>query len=292
MYTFIVNPVAGRGKPIKCMEKASEYLNHQQIPFKVLYTEFPGHATDLVKGLYLDEMIAVVAVGGDGTVAEVAEGLMGTNTPIGIVPSGTGNDYRRSLDITDDTMSAIDIILQNNIRKADTVKINGRNFLNITTVGLDVEVVRRAAHYKIFGAASYTLAAIEAAFFAKPNRATFVIDGKTEDKEFLLFAAGCGAYYGGGMNPLPGATPFDGMLSICMIDVISSLKILSLLPKYKVGAHANLKVAHFSKAKNIKIVSEVPMFVNADGEILPEITELEYQIVPQNLNVLVSYTGE
>ncbi len=292
MHTFIVNPVAGRGKPIKCMDKISDYLNHKKIPFEVVYTTAPGHATDLAYELSRQQHVkAVIAVGGDGTVAEVATGIMETQCPMGIIPGGTGNDYRRSFDIAYDTLSAVDIILQNNVRKADTVKINGRDFLNITTIGLDVEVVRRARHYSLFGSASYTLAAIESAFLAKPNYATFTIDGKTEEREFLLFAAGCGAYYGGGMNPLPGADPFDGLLDVCTIDVVSSLKILSLLPKYKVGGHADLDITHFETAKNIKICSEVPMEVNADGEILPHITELEYQIVPGNLNILVSHKG-
>ena len=273
MYTFIVNPVAGNGKPIKCMDKVDEYLNHKKIPFEVVYTKAPGHATDLAAKLAeADDAKAVIAVGGDGTVAEVAAGLLGTECPLGIIPAGTGNDYRRSLDITDDTIGAVDIILANKQKKADTVKINGRTFLNIITVGLDVEVVKRAPKYKFFGEASYTLAAIDRAFFAKSNYAKIIIDGQTEDKEFLLFAAGCGAYYGGGMNPLPGANPYDGLLDLCLIDNVSTFKILSLLPKYKIGAHVGLDIAHFSKAKNIKIISKNPLAVNADGEVLPPIT--------------------
>ncbi len=287
MYTFIVNPVAGNGKTIKIMDKVDEYLNHKQIPFEVVYTTQPGHATELATHLASGEdSCAVVAVGGDGTVAEVAAGLLGTNCPLGIVPAGTGNDYRRSLGIPDDIIESLDIIFANKTRSADTVKINGRTFLNIITVGLDVEVVKRAPKYKLFGEASYTLAAIDRAFFAKPNRARVIIDGKDEEREFLLFAAGCGAYYGGGMNPLPEADPYDGLLDLCLIDSVSTLKILSLLPKYKAGQHKDLEIAHFDRAKNIKIISEKPLLVNADGEILPPITELEYQIEPGNLTVL------
>ena len=287
MYTFIVNPVAGNGKTIKCMDKVDEYLNHRQIPFEVVYTKEPGHATELAKKLgATGEVKAVVAVGGDGTVAEVAAGLLGTGCPLGIVPAGTGNDYRRSLDIPDDTVNALDTILSDKIKHADTVKINGRTFLNIVTVGFDVEVVRRATKYKLFGEASYTFAAIDRAFFAKQSRAKIIIDGKEEEKDFLLFAAGCGAYYGGGMNPLPGADPYDGLLDLCLIDKVSTLKILSLMPKYKIGAHSDLPMAHFSRAKNIKIISEMPLSVNADGDVLPPIHELEYQIEPGNLAVL------
>lgn len=288
MYSFIVNPIAGRGKPIKCMDTVSEYLNHLQIPFEMLYTKAPGHATDIAHALVAKQNIkAIIAVGGDGTVAEVAAGTMDTNCPIGIIPAGTGNDYRRTLDIPIDTLSALETILQDNIKKTDTVKINGRTFLNIVTVGFDVEVLKRAKFYSILGSASYYLAAIERAFWAKPNKTTFIIDGVKSEEEFLLFAAGCGAYYGGGMNPLPGADPFDGMLDLCIIDMISPLKILSLLPKYKIGAHKDMKIAHFSKAENIKITSEIPLAINADGEVLEPVNEVEYQIVPQNLKILV-----
>lgn len=287
MYIFIVNPVAGNGKTIKSMDKVDEYLNHKQIPFEVMYTKAPGEATDMASELKNSgDVTAVIAVGGDGTVAEVAAGLLNADCPMGIIPSGTGNDYRRSLQIPDDTVKAVDTILNNQPKKVDTVKINGKTFLNITTVGFDVEVLKRAPKYKLFGEASYTLAAIDRAFFAKPNRARIIIDGEEKEKEFLLFAAGCGAYYGGGMNPLPGANPFDGMLDVCLIDNVPTFKILSLLPKYKTGEHYGLGIAHFSKAKNIKIISENKLSVNADGDVLPPVNELEYQIVPGNLNIL------
>jgi YegS/Rv2252/BmrU family lipid kinase len=287
MYTFIVNPIAGGGKTIKCMDKVDEYLNHKHIPFEVIYTKEPGHATELASKLAKDnDTEAVIAVGGDGTVAEVAAGLLDTKCPMGILPGGTGNDYRRSFGIPNDIKDAVDIVLSGSQRLADTVKINGRTFLNIITVGFDVEVVRRAPFYGIFGAASYTFAAIDRAFFARPNRAEFTIDGKSEEKEFLLFAAGCGAYYGGGMNPLPGANPYDGLLDLCLIDKASTFKILSLLPKYKVGEHEELDIAHFSKAKHIKIVLDKPLAINADGDILEPTSELEYQVVPSNLIII------
>ncbi len=140
MYTFIVNPIAGRGKPIKCMDKIVEYLNHLQIPFEVLYTKAPGHAADIAfKLTKQNDIKAIVAVGGDGTVAEVASGIVNTDCMMGIIPAGTGNDYRRSLDIPYETLSAMDIILKNNIRKVDIVKINDKPFLNNITEGLDVE---------------------------------------------------------------------------------------------------------------------------------------------------------
>ncbi len=287
MYTFIVNPTAGSGKTIKCMDKADEYLNHNKIPFEVVYTKEPGHATELAAHYAKDpETKAVIAVGGDGTVAEVAAGLLDTECPMGIIPGGTGNDYRRCFSIPSDISEAIDIVLSGSVRNADTVKINGRTFLNIVTVGFDVEVARRSVAYRMFGSASYTLAAIEQAFFAKPNRAQITIDGVTEEKDFLLFAAGCGAYYGGGINALPGADPYDGLLDVCLIDNVSTFKILSLLPKYTEGKHTNLSIAHISKAKNIKIVMEKPHIINADGDILEPTCELEYQIVPGNLKII------
>ncbi len=287
MYKFIVNPAAGSGKTIKCMDKADEYLNHSKIPFEVVYTKEPGHATELAKHFAQNpDTKAVVAVGGDGTIAEVAAGLLDTDCAMGIIPGGTGNDYRRCFGISNDVKDAVDIILSGSARNADTVKINGNTFLNITTVGFDVEVVRRSQSYRMFGAASYTLAAIERAFFAKPNRAQITMDGVTEEKEFLLFAAGCGAYYGGGINALPGADPYDGMLDVCLIDNVSTFKILSLLPKYTEGQHTELSMAHFSKAKHIKIVMDKPHAINADGDILEPTCELEYQVVQGNLKII------
>lgn len=289
MYTFIVNPIAGRGKPKKCMENIEEYLNVLKIPFKVYYTNAPDHATEIAKELSGQDVKAVVAVGGDGTVAEVAAGLMDTDCPMGIIPAGTGNDYRRNFGIPDDIIGAVDVLLQENIKQVDTVTINGQTFLNIITVGFDVEVVKRAERYKVFGQMAYTLGAIEGAFWSKPNKAKFTIDDEEFEKEFLLFAAGCGAYYGGGMNPLPGANPFDGMLDFCMIDSVSSLKILKLLPKYKAGQHTDLEMAHFDRARRIVIDSEKPLTINADGDILPEQNRIEYQVVPNNLNVLARF---
>jgi len=287
MYNLIFNPVAGHGRSQKHLDLVTKILDDKNVRYSVYKTDTSGHATTIAKELTEKGEKYIVAVGGDGTVAEVAKAIYGTDAVLGIIPAGTGNDYRRAVGIPDEIEQSVNFLLQAKPTPCDALECNGEIYLNIVSMGFDVDVVKRAGKYKLFGSFSYTLAAIDRAFSAKSIDAEIIIDGETIQKKMLLTAIGNGSHYGGGMNSLPTADITDGLLDICIADATKPISILKLLPKYMAGKHDELDIVHLIKAKEITIkLKGKKREINADGEILPPSDTLHVKILKGLINVL------
>ena len=287
MYHLIFNPTAGNGRSEKSLNIVENMLKQRGVEYTVHTTERPKHATEIAKKLIADGERLMVAVGGDGTIAEVAKAVFGTKAALGIIPAGTGNDYKRAVGIPDAVEESVEFLLKGKPTPCDALDCNGEVYLNIVSMGFDVEVAKRAEKYKFFGSASYTLAAIDRAFSAKGTKAKITIDGEVMKKEILLTAIGNGTHYGGGINSLPTADIQDGLLDICISDPTTPLNILKLLPKYSAGKHMDLDIIHIYKAKEIKIELEGQALpINADGEILPPSKILHVKILKGLINII------
>lgn len=287
MYNLIFNPVAGHGRSRKHLNIVTSILDEKNVAYSVHQTKSPRHATEIAKQLIENGAKIIVVVGGDGTVAEVAKSVYGTDAALGVIPAGTGNDYRRAVGVPDEIAESVNFLLEGKPTPCDAIECNGEIYLNIVSIGFDVDVAERAARYKFFGSAAYTLAAIDRAFFAKSTYAEITIDGETINKHMLLAAIGNGSHYGGGMNSLPTADITDGLLDICLADATSPLNILKLLPKYIAGQHDELDIVHLYKAKEITIhLKDKQLPINADGEILPPTDTLHVKILKGLINII------
>lgn len=287
MYDLIFNPVAGHGRSQKQLDIVKEVFDKKDVEYAVHETIEAGHATKLTKALVDNGAKIIVVIGGDGTVAEVAKAIYGTDAALGIIPAGTGNDYRRAVGVPDEIEDSVEFLLEGKPTPCDALEVNGEIYLNIISMGFDVEVAKRANAYKIFGSASYTLAAIDRALFAKNQYATITIDGEQIKKNMLLVAVGNGSHYGGGMNSLPTADITDGLLDICLVDATTPLNILKMLPKYVAGTHMGMDIVNIYAAKEILIkLDDKKLPINADGEILPETDTLHVKIRKGLINVI------
>lgn len=287
MYDLIFNPVAGHGRSQKQLSEVKRIFDEKGVTYSVHETTAKGHATELTKSLIDKGAKLIVAIGGDGTVAEVAKAIYGTDAALGIIPAGTGNDYRRAVGIPDEIESSVEFLLEGKPTPCDALEVNGEIYLNIISMGFDVEVAKRASKYKMFGSAAYTLAAIDRALFAKNQYATITIDGEQIKKNMLLVAVGNGSHYGGGMNSLPTADITDGLLDICLVDATTPLNILKMLPKYVAGTHMDMDIVHIYSAKEIIIkLDDQQLPINADGEILPDTDTLHVKILKGLINVI------
>lgn len=287
MYNLIFNPVAGHGRSQKQLDAVIKILDDKGVEYSVHETNGPMHATEITKDLIEKGAKKIVAVGGDGTVAEVAKAIYGTDAALGIIPAGTGNDYRRAVGVPDEIDKSVEFLLKGKPTPCDALEVNGEVYLNIISMGFDVEVAKRANNYKIFGSAAYTLAAVDRALFAKNQYATITIDGKEIKKNILLVAIGNGSHYGGGMNSLPTADITDGLLDICVVDATTPLNILKVLPRYVAGTHMDMDIVSIYSAKEITIkLDDKQLPVNADGEILPETDTLHVKILEGLINVI------
>lgn len=286
-YLFIINPIAGGGKAKEVEQVIEEVMVKGKDSFEIVFTRQPKEAISITASREYD---VVVAVGGDGTVNEVATGLIEKDKRIlGIIPSGTGNDLSRSLNIPQDPREALEIILQGNTREVRPGESNGHIFLNISSVGFDVAVLTNIDIFRkrVKSKFSYVLALIYTLMKFKKRKVTLDIDGKQFHRNLLLLAVGNGKYYGGGMMVLPNADFYDDYLHICLVKDISNLKALTIFPIIFKGNH--LKYSNYVetyKAKEIKVTNDSPELLNVDGEVVEEGNEITFRLANKKIQIL------
>lgn len=284
---FIVNPMAGGGRSRSLEPLITKTMEEYKIEYDIVFTSREGDGTRLAEERYCNR---VIAVGGDGTVNEVAKGLLKRGYGVmGIIPSGTGNDLSRSLGIPLDPLKAIEFIINSKTRFIDVGVANGNYFLNIASFGFDAEVVRNAHRFKRLygGKIPYILGTILTLIKFKKREITLEIDGKEYTESLILLAIGNGKYYGGGMKILPDSNLDDGYLHLCLIKDASNLLRLILFPTIFSGRHLKYsRYVNVFKAKNVKIRSNRPEIFNIDGEIIHGENEIIFNISDHKLPIM------
>lgn len=227
---------------------------------------------------------AVVAVGGDGTVNEVLNGLAGRDTPMGIIPLGTANDFARQVGIPDDARHAMDLILFGTPVRLDTAELNGRRFLNVSAGGLgaDATAETSAESKARLGPLAYALTGLKklVALEAEPLR--LEAPGLDERVGVLLFFVGNARRSGGGMPVTPLASPNDGLLDVCVVQEMGRAELARLALKVRRGEHLGEPGVLYFRAPWCTIHAERPVHVNVDGERL-QARELAYVARPHDL---------
>lgn len=279
-YLFIVNPVAGGGRAGKIIGMIDELMKEKEETYDIISTKGAHDGRDIVNK-NIDKYSLFIAVGGDGTVHEVASGLIENKKgTLGIIPAGTGNDFSLSLNIPKDNKKALELILSKNkkVKEIDVCSINQRPYINITSIGFDAEVVLLTNKIKkvIKSESSYVISVILKLFSFRKSQIELTIDGKTEKINSFLLAVGNGKYYGGGMPIMPYAQIDNGMLEVCSVKEASNLKILTLFPSIFKARHTKYKkYVTMYKAKELTIRTNNEMILNIDGEIIPDNKEKE-----------------
>jgi len=210
----------------------------------------------------------VIACGGDGTLNEVVNGLDGRDTPLGVIPLGTANDFARQTGIPEKADHAMDVILRRNPVRIDTASMNGRRFLNVSTGGVGAEATQEtpADAKASLGPLAYAITAVRKFAEDKVRHATFTGDGFGLDVEFLAFAVGSARVTGGGNMMTPGASVTDGLLDLCVIEAMSRGQFARLSLAVKKGEHRGLPGVHYAQLPWLKVVGNDALSVNLDGE--------------------------
>jgi YegS/Rv2252/BmrU family lipid kinase len=299
-YSFVVNPNAGKGKGEKVLRQLKAQLAERKLDAKIFLTEKSGHATELARNAPSE---IVVAVGGDGTVNEVANALVGSAKTLGIIPAGSGNDLIKSLDIPADFAGAFAQIITGKTKHIDCATVNckqwqkdsnagnshERYFVNGVGIGFDAAVAERTNKIKFLrGTAVYVLAVFQTLGKYKSPNFTVSLDSNLYESHNLLIAIGNGRCAGGGFYLTPQAKIDDGLLDVCLIDEMSIPRILSLMPKVMKGKHYNVDGVTMKLAKEISVRAEQPFYVHADGEIVGRnVNEVSIRAIEKGLNVIV-----
>lgn len=284
---FIINPIAGGGKAKELLPLIEEKMKLNKIDYQIMETDKPKEATTIVEQ---SKIKIVIAVGGDGTVNEVAKGIINRgNGSLGIIPGGTGNDMCKSLGLSMDPIEALETIIRGKTKEMDIGLANEKYFLNIASVGFDAQVVRNTDKIKtkISGRVAYILGVLLTLITYRIKPTDIEIDGIAHHKNMLLLAVGNGQYYGGGMKIIPTAKIDDGYLHLCLVKDISNLKALFLFPSIFKGEHLKYeKYVEIYKAKNILIKTKGEFYLNIDGDLILTNDVAEFKISQNKLNII------
>lgn len=271
-HIFIINPQAGKKKGLELVSHIKENFPEAII----LTTAYPSHATELAKKHAAPNTI-LYSVGGDGTLNEVINGVMvsdfSKDVIVANVPCGSGNDFIKSFTTEKDLYKILDNYKQEKIKSIDVGKINGRFFINISSVGFDAEIVIGAKKYKqiplISAELSYIISVFATLVHLKSYGVTIQIDdGITKKQNVLFITMANGKYYGGGMNAAPNALLDDGLFDFCIVDQIKRRQVPSLLPKFIKGKHETIKVLKSIRGRKMTLTSQKPIPLNLDGEVV------------------------
>ena len=289
MIHLLINPHSGKGRGEQIGLFVEDVLLKRRIPFTKHVTAYAGHAPDLTRHAVQSGCTKLLAVGGDGTMGEVTQSLMGTDIVLGIIPAGTGNDYIKTLGISRYPEQALETALGNNVDAVDVIRINDRACLNIASVGIDATTAYYTNRSKFFrGQLAYVYGLLKAYFMAKLPQFTYSIDGGTSEHTSCTLAVFAnGQFYGGGFNPIPFSKHNDGVMDVLLVDKLSRPRILPLIISYAKGKHVQWSICHFHRCQNFKLKSDAtPLIFNVDGEII-EASDFNIQLMPRSLKVAV-----
>lgn len=288
---FIVNPISGMGKQKKIDRLIKKHLDHSQFDYKILYTKGPKHATSLSQDAAQKGIDIIVAVGGDGSVNEVAQGMIGSRSMLGIIPTGSGNGLARHFAIPIQPSEAIQVINQLHSQWIDTVRINNKTYLGVAGVGFDANVSQAFANLEKRGLTAYLRIIFNELPYYKPQNYQLIIDGKPINEQAFLICFANTKQYGNNAFIAPNAKIDDGFL-----DVI----IWKAFPP-----HAAPKLVHdlFTKhlddskyTKTIRcqeVILKKPLnLLHIDGEPLECQEDVYMRILPSSLKILTPQPTE
>jgi YegS/Rv2252/BmrU family lipid kinase len=274
-YIFIVNPESAKGNAMKIIGNIEKVCKQEHIEYEVCYTLAQGDATRLAQS-YKDDENIIYAVGGDGTLSEVLNGVIGTKNKIGIIPAGSGNDFYRTVK----ELAKAEI-------ESDVGVVNGKYFLNIACVGIDAEVANNVPLMKkknVKVKNLYTASILYTFTHFKFKQIHFKSQEKDEKGNFTILSICNGRYYGGGYNISPKASLEDNYFDVYYINKLRLPSIINLLLKLKKGKLEQDKRTNHFKTNNITVTSEEPIRFNVDGETI-ENTKFEIKIIPKAIKI-------
>lgn len=275
---FIVNPISGNGNRKNLISKLMKDGH------KVICTEYAGHGEVIARETDDD---VVVAVGGDGTVNEVARGIIGTAKTLGIFPCGSGDGLARHIGLSNEYRKAMDTLLAGKTDMIDVAYINDRMFLSVCGVGFDAMVSEKFAKSGKRGLANYIEQAIISWKDYEPEKYTLDIDGETLVNEAVLITVGNSNQWGNGAKVTPMADLRDGELDITVVDRFRNIEIPKLAYRLMSGTVNEDYHVHCYRGRNIRIIRQFEGPAHADGDWFETGLEIDIRIIPHALKVIV-----
>jgi len=296
----IVNPIAGAGKTAKKWPQIIDLLRSLGMDFEHDLTEGPGHAIELSKSAAKNGCELIVSVGGDGTINEIVNGLYDAGSigdvTLGIVSTGTGADYIRTIGVPRSCMEAsrcltsprrltVDLGI---VEYTSNGRMQKRLFVNFAGLGFDAEIVRATTQeFKALGdTASYLMGLVTTLVVYKNKEISLTLDGEVGERRICTILMSNGKYGGGGMFTAPDADLGDGFFDVVIVGDLTKPDLLRSLPRIYKGTHLTHPKVSVKRAREVEIRPVQPMAVQADGELLGE-APARFSVLPGALTIVV-----
>ena len=285
---FVVNPISGTQGKKAILKWIDERLDQSIYDYSIVKTEYAGHATQIAANAVQEKVDVVVAIGGDGTINEIARSLVHTNTALGIIPCGSGNGLARHLRIPMEPKAAIDVLNRGHELCIDYGKINNIPFFCTCGVGFDAFISLKFADSGKRGLLTYLENTLHESLTYQPE--TYEIENEEGTMKYKAWLIACGnaSQYGNDAYIAPQASLTDGLMDVTIMEPFTVLDVPSLsfqLFNKTIDQNSRVKTM---RAKKIKIHRVNDGVMHFDGDPLMAGKELEVEIVPAGLRVIAS----
>lgn len=285
---FVVNPISGTQGKKAILKWIDERLDQSIYDYSIVKTEYAGHATQIAANAVQEKVDVVVAIGGDGTINEIARSLVHTNTALGIIPCGSGNGLARHLRIPMEPKAAIDVLNRGHELCIDYGKINNIPFFCTCGVGFDAFISLKFADSGKRGLLTYLENTLHESLTYQPE--TYEIENEEGTMKYKAWLIACGnaSQYGNDAYIAPQASLTDGLMDVTIMEPFTVLDVPSLsfqLFNKTIDQNSRVKTM---RAKKIKIHRVNDGVMHFDGDPLMAGKELEVEIIPAGLRVIAS----
>jgi diacylglycerol kinase (ATP) len=284
---FIVNKFSGSGFQAGVDGRIIETCEKNNVECTLEYTKSRGHATELAQmAVHENSFDLVVAVGGDGTVNEVASGLLRSEIPMGILPKGSGNGLARHLGIPLKISDSIDTLFKSQLIAMDTFRLNGKLSLNVSGIGFDGHVANLFGEHKTRGLQGYAKLTLNEFMSFKEFEAEVITNGKSEKRKTFIIAIANSSQYGNNARIAPAASVCDELLHVCFLKKVPPYRV-DFLYSFFAGKIDESSYCEILETKEMLIRVNTPVAFHVDGEPSGVNTEFKIEIQPASLKMMV-----
>ena len=282
---FIINPISGGKKKDGVPDLIEKHLDTKLLKPVIVFSDGVAHATQIAKEA-AGKFGTVVAVGGDGTVNEIASAIVGSDTALGIVPFGSGNGLSRFLHIPMDTIKAIENLTKGKTVSIDSGTLNGKAFFNMAGMGFDAHIAEVFSHNKKRGFISYIKMSIKEVISYKPQVYQLEIDGRHYEREAFMLSFANSSQYGNDAHISPQASVQDGLIDVCVIKPFPLWRFVELAMRMMTKTADKSKYVEIIRGRKVSVERALPGPYHLDGEPHMGGTEAKIELLPGSLNII------
>ena len=286
---FIINPISGIKRIINFERVIQRKIDHAKFDVSVRYTEYKGHGSLLAREAVADHTDIVVAVGGDGTINEIASQLVNTDTIMGIIPAGSGNGMAFHLNIPIVATRAVKVINQLKVEPIDVCQLNDSYFFSVAGIGFDAKVAYDFNAEKHRGLNNYLKQIIKNYIHYKQDMFRISYNGITIDKEAFFITFANSSQWGFNIKMAPFASVQDGLVDVCIFHKPPFYKILPTAGNLLTNQINKDPITEYISCSEVNISTEdgLPIYLHIDGDAVEPTTEVHIRVIPKSLNMIV-----